>query len=384
MNVEYSVRLAFLNHFGRDADFVVKAPGRVNLIGEHTDYNDGFVLPCAIEYATFIGVSPRADDQVNVLALDCNNQIDSFFVNTELNSHSTQTWSNYVRGVVDELQKRGYTLSGCDICISGNVPQGAGLSSSAALEVGIAYAFNHLCELFIERKEIAKIAQAAENNFVGCNCGIMDQLISACGKEGQALGIDCRSLDLIEVSIDPKMTILIVNSNVKRGLLDSEYNLRREQCNAGAIALDKLSLREVSIGEYESRRHMLDAKVAKRVEHIVYENARTLEAMQAFSNNDIEKLSNLMMQSHKSMRDLFEITTPEIDLLVDIIDKVVNKNGGVRMTGGGFGGCVVAFVPNILVQDVISAIDKQYEKQTGLKETIYTSLPSAGVSIIRA
>jgi galactokinase len=384
MNVEYSVRLAFLNHFGRDVDFVVKAPGRVNLIGEHTDYNDGFVLPCAIEYATFIGVSPRADDQVNVLALDCNNQIDSFFVNTELNSHSTQTWSNYVRGVVDELQKRGYTLSGCDICISGNVPQGAGLSSSAALEVGIAYAFNHLCELFIERKEIAKIAQAAENNFVGCNCGIMDQLISACGKEGQALGIDCRSLDLIEVSIDPKMTILIVNSNVKRGLLDSEYNLRREQCNAGAIALDKLSLREVSIGEYESRRHMLDAKVAKRVEHIVYENARTLEAMQAFSNNDIEKLSNLMMQSHKSMRDLFEITTPEIDLLVDIIDKVVNKNGGVRMTGGGFGGCVVAFVPNILVQDVISAIDKQYEKQTGLKETIYTSLPSAGVSIIRA
>ncbi|BED89347.1 galactokinase [Pseudoalteromonas sp. MM1] len=384
MNVEHSVRLAFINHYGREADFTVKAPGRVNLIGEHTDYNDGFVLPCAIEYATFIAVSARDDDKVNVLALDCNNQTDSFFINTELNSHSTQTWSNYVRGVVNELQQCGYTLSGCDICISGNVPQGAGLSSSASLEVGIAYAFNHLCDLSIERKEIAKIAQAAENNFVGCNCGIMDQLISACGQEGQALGIDCRSLDLIEVSIDPKMTILMVNSNVKRGLLDSEYNLRREQCYAGAEALSKPSLREVSIDEYESKKHTLDPNVAKRVEHIVYENARTLEAMQAFSNNDVTKLSTLMAQSHASMRDLFEITTSQIDTLVNIIAKVINEHGGVRMTGGGFGGCVVAFVPNYLVENVISAIETQYEQQTGLKETIYTSVPSAGVSLIRA
>ncbi|MEI8624760.1 galactokinase [Pseudoalteromonas sp. B137] len=384
MNIESTARSAFLKHFTRDADFVVKAPGRVNLIGEHTDYNDGFVLPCAIEYATYIAVAPRTDSTVNVLALDCNNEVDSFSVGQELAHHQTQSWSNYVRGVVDELQKRGYQLTGCDICITGNVPQGAGLSSSAALEVGIAYAFNHLCELFIERKDIAKIAQAAENNFVGCNCGIMDQLISACGQEGQALGIDCRSLDLIEVSIDPKMTILMVNSNVKRGLLDSEYNLRREQCYAGAEALSKPSLREVSIDEYESKKHTLDPSVAKRVEHIVYENVRTLEAMQAFTDNDIAKLSTLMAQSHASMRDLFEITTSQIDTLVNIIAKVINEHGGVRMTGGGFGGCVVAFVPNVLVENVISAIETQYEQQTGLKETIYTSVPSAGVSLIRA
>ncbi|MEI8652886.1 galactokinase [Pseudoalteromonas sp. Hal273] len=384
MNIESTVRSAFLKHFTRDADFVVKAPGRVNLIGEHTDYNDGFVLPCAIEYATYIAVAPRTDSTVNVLALDCNNEVDSFSVGQELAHHQTQSWSNYVRGVVDELQKRGYQLTGCDICITGSVPQGAGLSSSAALEVGIAYAFNHLCELFIERKDIAKIAQAAENNFVGCNCGIMDQLISACGQEGQALGIDCRSLDLIEVSIDPKMTILMVNSNVKRGLLDSEYNLRREQCYAGAEALSKPSLREVSIDEYESKKHTLDPSVAKRVEHIVYENVRTLEAMQAFTDNDIAKLSTLMAQSHASMRDLFEITTSQIDTLVNIIAKVINEHGGVRMTGGGFGGCVVAFVPNVLVENVISAIETQYEQQTGLKETIYTSVPSAGVSLIRA
>ncbi|TMN71594.1 galactokinase [Pseudoalteromonas sp. S1727] len=384
MNIESTVRSAFLKHFTRDADFVVKAPGRVNLIGEHTDYNDGFVLPCAIEYATYIAVAPRTDSTVNVLALDCNNEVDSFSVGQEVAHHQTQSWSNYVRGVVDELQKRGHQLTGCDICITGNVPQGAGLSSSAALEVGIAYAFNHLCDLFIERKEIAKIGQAAENNFVGCNCGIMDQLISACGQQGQALGIDCQSLDLIEVSINEGMTIMMINSNVKRGLVDSEYNLRREQCYAGAEAFSKPSLRHVSIEEYEANKAQLDPQVAKRVEHIVYENARTLAAMQAFTDNDIGRLSKLMAQSHASMRDLFEITTVQIDALVEIIDNVLGDKGGVRMTGGGFGGCVVAFVPNVMVAEVTAAIESQYQQQTGIKESIYTSLPASGVSVIRA
>ncbi|KPZ59624.1 Galactokinase [Pseudoalteromonas sp. P1-13-1a] len=384
MNTESNARNAFLSHYGRDADFVVKAPGRVNLIGEHTDYNDGFVLPCAIEYATYIAVAPRTDSTVNVLALDCNNEFDSFELGQVLAHHPSQSWSNYVRGVVDELQKRGHVLSGCDICITGNVPQGAGLSSSAALEVGIAFAFNHLCDLFIERKEIAVIGQAAENNFVGCNCGIMDQLISACGQRGQALGIDCQSLDLIEVSINEGMTIMMINSNVKRGLVDSEYNLRREQCYAGAEAFSKPSLRHVSIEEYEANKAQLDEQVAKRVEHIVYENARTLSAMQAFTNNDIATLSRLMTQSHQSMRDLFEITTAEIDTLVSIIDSVLGDKGGVRMTGGGFGGCVVAFVPNCMVEEVSAAIEAKYQQQTGIKETIYTSVPSAGVSLIRA
>ena len=263
MNFEHSVRNAFSTHFSRDAAFIVRAPGRVNLIGEHTDYNEGFVLPCAIEHATYIAIAPRKDSIVNVLAVDCDNETDSFLLTKPLEFNSDQSWSNYVRGVVDELQKRNHQLTGCDICITGNVPQGAGLSSSAALEVGIAYAFNHLCELSIDRKEIAKIGQAAENNFVGCNCGIMDQLISACGQQNQALGIDCRSLELIEVTIDPKMTIMMVNSNVKRGLVDSEYNLRRQQCDAGAKALGKTSLRDVSIREFEQQKCSLDPQVAK-------------------------------------------------------------------------------------------------------------------------
>ena len=382
MNFEHSVRNAFSTHFSRDAAFIVRAPGRVNLIGEHTDYNEGFVLPCAIEHATYIAIAPRKDSIVNVLAVDCDNETDSFLLTKPLEFNPDQSWSNYVRGVVDELQKRNHQLTGCDICITGNVPQGAGLSSSAALEVGIAYAFNHLCELSIDRKEIAKIGQAAENNFVGCNCGIMDQLISACGQQNQALGIDCRSLELIEVTIDPKMTIMMVNSNVKRGLVDSEYNLRRQQCDAGAKALGKTSLRDVSIREFEQQKCSLDPQVAKRIEHIVYENARTLNAMQAFTNNDIQQLSKLMAESHASMRDLFEITTSQIDTLVEIINNVLGIQGGVRMTGGGFGGCVVAFMPNDMVQEVIAAISSEYQAKTGLKESIYISLPASGVCVL--
>ncbi|MBB1404658.1 galactokinase [Pseudoalteromonas sp. SG44-5] len=382
MNFEHSVRNAFSTHFSRDAAFIVRAPGRVNLIGEHTDYNEGFVLPCAIEHATYIAIAPRKDSIVNVLAVDCDNETDSFLLTKPLEFNPDQSWSNYVRGVVDELQKRNHQLTGCDICITGNVPQGAGLSSSAALEVGIAYAFNHLCELSIDRKEIAKIGQAAENNFVGCNCGIMDQLISACGQQNQALGIDCRSLELIEVTIDPKMTIMMVNSNVKRGLVDSEYNLRRQQCDAGAKALGKTSLRDVSIREFEQQKCSLDPQVAKRIEHIVYENARTLNAMQAFTNNDIQQLSKLMAESHASMRDLFEITTSQIDNLVEIINNVLGIQGGVRMTGGGFGGCVVAFMPNDMVQEVIAAISSEYQAKTGLKESIYISLPASGVCVL--
>lgn len=382
MSFENSIHYAFLAHFSRDVAFVVRAPGRVNLMGEHTDYNEGFVLPCAIEYATYIAVAPRKDNIVNVLALDCNNETDQFLLKQPLEFHPEQSWSNYVRGVVNELQKLNYQLTGCDICITGNVPQGAGLSSSAALEVGIAYAFNHLCELFIDRKQIARIAQAAENNFVGCNCGIMDQLISACGKQNQALGIDCRTLDLIEVTIAPEMTIMMVNSNVKRGLVDSEYNLRRQQCDAGAKALGKTSLRDVSIEEFEKQKCFLDPQIAKRIEHIVYENARTLDAMQAFTKNDIQQLSKLMADSHASMRDLFEITTSQIDTLVEIINNVLGIQGGVRMTGGGFGGCVVAFMPNDMVQEVIAAISSEYQAKTGFKESIYISLPASGVCVL--
>ncbi|WP_440874123.1 galactokinase [Thalassotalea sp. PLHSN55] len=382
MELVNKVKQGFEQTFSAAADFVVKAPGRVNLIGEHTDYNDGFVMPCAIDYATLVAVSARDDGQVHLVSLDYQCQQDQFSLNEEISFVENKLWANYVRGVVVELQKRGHVLSGCNIAITGNVPQGAGLSSSAALEVGIAYAFDQLCNLSISKQDIALISQAAENNFVGCACGIMDQLISACGKDNMALGIDCRSLDLTEVTIPDGMRILMFNSNVKRGLVDSEYNLRREQCEAAAKHFNVSHLRDVAIETFERDKQGLSALVAKRAEHVVYENERTLAAMQAFNASDITKISQLMAGSHQSMKTLFEITCPEIDFMVDTIAKVLGDKGGVRMTGGGFGGCIVALVPDNLVDVIISEVENTYQSETGLKESVYISQPVKGVAVI--
>jgi len=382
MTIIKKVQTEFLSHYKKTPAFIVNAPGRVNLIGEHTDYNDGFVLPCAIDFSTVVCVSPRTDSLVNVFAIDCDGEVDSFDLNDKIAFNETKFWSNYVRGVIDELKKKGFTLSGCDIAIGGNVPQGAGLSSSASLEVGIAAAFNQLCELGLSVVELAQISQAAENNFVGCACGIMDQLASACGKENQALGIDCRSLALIHTPISDAMTIVIINSNVKRGLVESEYNTRRQQCESAAAFFGKTILRDVTIADFEVDKSNMDVVVAKRAEHILFENQRTLDAMEAFKTNDIKTISRLMAQSHVSMRDLFEITTSEIDYLVNIIGDVIGERGGVRMTGGGFGGCVVAFVANDLVDSIVDVVNEKYEKETDIKESLFITTAADGVSVI--
>ncbi|MDO6638326.1 galactokinase [Pseudoalteromonas carrageenovora] len=381
MNQLVDVNLGFENAYSTKAQFVINAPGRVNLIGEHTDYNDGFVLPCAINYGTLIAVSARTDDKIRVTALDYNNDHDEFLINAPIEFVKSKVWVNYVRGVVDELKKSGYELQGCNLAIKGNIPQGAGLSSSAALEVGIAAAFNKLCNLNLTRKQIAMICQAAENNFVGCACGIMDQLISANGIEGKALGIDCRTLELTPVSVPEGMSILMVNSNVKRGLLDSEYNLRRQECESAAEFFGVTHLRDVSIKTFEEKKHELDTTVAKRAEHIVYENQRTLDAMNAFNRNDINSISALMADSHESMKTLFEITIPEIDFLVELVKNKINGKGGVRMTGGGFGGCIVALVCDDAVDEVTATIESNYFEKTGIKESIYMSRPVNGVGV---
>lgn len=376
------VTTGFAEAFSTPAEFVIKAPGRVNLIGEHTDYNDGFVLPCAIEYATLVAVSARTDNLINVIALDYAGESDQFNLDEPIEFIDSKMWANYVRGVVSELIKRGHSLQGCNIAITGNVPQGAGLSSSAALEVGIADSFNQLCKLEITKQDLALISQAAENNFVGCACGIMDQLISASGKDGKALGIDCRTLELTDVSIPSGMTILMVNSNVKRGLVDSEYNTRRQQCEQAAKFFGVSHLRDVSVTHFEANKQALDPLVAKRAEHVIYENQRTLDAMAAFNHSDIKLISQLMRQSHESMKSLFAITTPQIDFLVDLIHAEIGDTGGVRMTGGGFGGCIVALVADDAVNGVIALIERNYHKQTGLHESIYSSRPVKGVALV--
>ena len=378
MSLKERTQALFAEKFGYPATHVIQAPGRVNLIGEHTDYNDGFVLPCAIDYQTVISCSPREDRTVRVIAADYDNESDTFSLDAPIVSHETQQWSNYVRGVVKHLQKRDNAFGGADLVISGNVPQGAGLSSSASLEVAVGTVFQQLYHLPLDGAQIALNGQEAENQFVGCNCGIMDQLISALGKKDHALLIDCRTLGTKAVSMPEGVAVVIINSNFKRTLVGSEYNTRREQCETGARFFQRAALRDVTVDEFNAVAHELDPVVAKRVRHVLTENARTVEAAAALEKGDLLRMGQLMAESHASMRDNFEITVPQIDTLVDIVKATVGEQGGVRMTGGGFGGCIVALIPETLVPAVKQAVAEQYEAKTGIKETFYVCKPSQG------
>jgi len=381
MTLLENVATAFVDMFDREPESIIQAPGRVNLIGEHTDYNDGFVFPCAIAFATVVAGAKREDISVYVHAIDYE-ETDSFSVFAEIAHHQSKLWANYVRGVVSTLVSEGYVVEGFSLSISGNVPQGAGLSSSAALEVAVLELINDLFELGISKKGIALLAQKAENEFVGCACGIMDQLISACGIEGRALAIDCRSLSWQEVTLPDEYTVMMINSNVKRGLVDSEYNVRRQQCESAAHYFNVSHLRDVSIKQFNQASSELDPIVAKRAKHVIYENQRTLDAVTAFENRDTAKISQLMSESHESMKMLFEITTPEIDYLVSLVSEVLGDSGGARMTGGGFGGCVVALVPDNLVENVKQVVSNHYYNETGIKEDIYISKAVKGVGRI--
>jgi len=375
---EEKTQRLFAEKFAYPATHRVQAPGRVNLIGEHTDYNDGFVLPCAINYRTLISCAKREDNQVRVIAADYHNQQDIFSLDKPIVPHPSLPWANYVRGVIKHLQALGHHFHGADLVISGDVPQGAGLSSSASLEVALGKAFQVLYQLPLDGRQIALNGQAAENQFVGCNCGIMDQLISALGEKDNALLIDCRSLDTHPVPLPPGAAVVIINSNFRRTLVGSEYNTRRAQCEAGARFFGKKALRDVDLATFEARQQQLDPVVARRVRHIVTENQRTLEAADALASGDLIRMGQLMAESHASMRDDFEITVPQIDTLVNIVKSTIGEHGGVRMTGGGFGGCVVALIPDTLVEEVRRAVREEYEICTGIKETFYVCTASQG------
>ena len=378
MSLKDKTQSLFADAFGYPATHTIQAPGRVNLIGEHTDYNDGFVLPCAIDYQTVISCAARDDRQVRVIAADYDNQIDEFSLDAPILSHNSQQWSNYVRGVVKHLQQRNRNFGGADLVISGNVPQGAGLSSSASLEVAVGTVFQQLYHLPLDGAQIALNGQEAENQFVGCNCGIMDQLISALGKKDHALLIDCRSLGTKAVPMPEGVAVVIINSNFKRTLVGSEYNTRREQCETGARFFTQKALRDVKLEQFNAVANELDPVVAKRVRHVLTENARTVEAADALARGDLKRMGVLMAESHASMRDDFEITVPQIDTLVEIVKDVIGDEGGVRMTGGGFGGCIVALMPDALVPAVKEAVANQYQAKTGIKETFYVCKASEG------
>lgn len=373
----------FTQKYNKQPELTVYAPGRVNIIGEHTDYNDGFVMPCAINYGTAIAGSKRADHIWNIYAADLDLE-DTFSLDEDF-PQSEQKWANYVRGVVKFIQERCPQFKqGADLVISGNVPHSSGLSSSAALEVAMGKFCQKLSDLPLTHTEIALIGQKAENKFVGANCGNMDQLISALGQKDHLLMIDCRSLETQPTPVPKDVAVIIVNSNVPHDLVTGEYNTRRWQCEKAAEFFGVKALRDVSVEEFQKREAeliALNALVAKRARHVVTENQRVLDAVEALKHNDLTKLGELMGQSHESMRDDFEITVPQIDYLVELAQLVLGKTGGARMTGGGFGGCIVALAPHDKVEAVRKIIADNYEKQTGLKEDFYVCTASQGVSL---
>jgi galactokinase len=374
--MQASLLAQFSAHFGTPATHLAQAPGRVNLIGEHTDYNDGFVLPCAIDFATLVALRTRQDLQVNVLAVNAQFAVDAFDLGRPIAHNLEQPWADYVRGVLSILQKAGLPLRGMDMAIVGDIPQGTGLSSSASLEVAVIAGVCGIHGIEVEPAQWAQWAQQSENQFVGTQCGIMDMWISATAKAECASLLDCRSLAHQHCHVPEGLQLVIINSQVERGLVGSEYNLRRQQCEQAARHFGQSSLRDVSLDQLLAAEADMDAMAFKRARHILTENARTLSMAQALKTDDAPTISRLMAESHASMRDDFEITVPAIDRIVAIVDAIAGDTGGVRMTGGGFGGCVVALLPHQLVQACQAALAEQYRAPSGAQAKVY--LPNIG------
>lgn len=349
-----------------------QAPGRVNLIGEHTDYNDGFVLPCAIDRRTAVACGPADDGLCHVVAADFDAR--DVFAPTVPMPHAGG-WADYGRGVAAELIEAGHAVAPMRLAVAGDVPLGAGLSSSASLEVAVALA---LTSGALEPRAAALLCQRAENRFVGCACGIMDQLVSAAAVEGHALMIDCRTLERTPVVLPERTAIVVIDSGVRHANTDGGYNRRREECERAARHYGVAALRDLDERGLMADRPGLDDYAFRRARHVVTENTRVLAAVEALAAGDLATMGGLMAASHVSMRDDFEITTPEIDRIVAIADFVIAGRGGVRMTGGGFGGSVVALVPTDLVGPVREAVQRACRTPAGAAPTVSVFAAAGG------
>ena len=366
------------NHRGTPHTF--QAPGRVNLIGDHTDYNDGFVLPAAIDRQIIVAATPREDSLVNVYALDFD-QWDHFDFQKEIVRLSENSWVNYIRGMAWSLLRQGCKLRGMDATVAGDIPIGAGLSSSAAIEVAAGYAMLQMSVNGLDRKSLALAAQKAENDFVGMRCGIMDQYISCLGQRHRALLIDCRDLGYRALPLPSGALIVIVDSGVHRGLVDMEYNVRRIECETAATHFGVRALRDISLEAFKNRAHELAPTIRRRARHVITENDRTVSAAEALEAHDLKAIGNLMVASHASLRDDFEVSCPELNLLVEIALGVKGVYGA-RLTGAGFGGSMVTLVQPETVADLTDAIAERYGPVSGRQATIYVCKASEGVSEI--
>ncbi|ASW42749.1 galactokinase [Clostridium isatidis] len=353
------------------------SPGRVNLIGEHTDYNGGNVFPCALSFGTYGAVALREDKLVRMYSENFT-EIGVIEFNLDAIKYEKEhDWVNYPKGVLDVLMKNGYNIErGFDAYIYGNIPNGAGLSSSASLELLIGVMMDELFKLNIDRVQLVKYAQEAENKFVGVNCGIMDQFAIGMGKKAHAILLDCNNLNYSYVPLELKDLILVIgNTNKRRGLADSKYNERRSQCETALSELQKIlnikSLGELSIEEFESNKHLINDEInRKRAKHAVYENQRTLKAKEALNHGDLVTFGKLMNESHISLRDDYEVTGIELDTLVELAWSHEGTLGS-RMTGAGFGGCTISLVKKDKVEDFISKVGQGYKEKIGYEASFY-------------
>jgi galactokinase len=376
MNIQQQVVQEFRDYFGGEPDEVVCAPGRVNLIGEHTDYNGGFVFPMAINRAMYMAIRYRGDNDVHVLSADFHQparfKVDDF-------RYIKPHWVEYIKGVANGLKSRGLPLKGWDGVMLGNVPRGSGLSSSAALELAAAKAFSEVSNFPWDPVEMAVVGQEAENKWVGVNCGIMDQMISACGKAGHAYLLDCRSLEGRHVPLPAGVKVVILDTGTRRGLVDSAYNQRRQQCEAAAAFFGVELLRDVSAEQFFAKADALPELTRKRARHVITEDQRTLEAAEVMAAGDAVRLGQLMDESHVSLRDDFEVSNEALNEMVEL-SRAQPGCYGARMTGAGFGGCAVALVADESVEAFVENVMAQYQRETQAEPAVYVTEATGGAS----
>ncbi len=380
----------FVQRFGSLAR-IYQAPARVNLIGEHTDYNDGFVMPAAIGFSTEVAIAPRSDRKLVIHSENYSEQIE--FDLDHLPTAHAGHWRDYAIGVAIMLVRSGKKLTGANLLIDGDVPQGAGLSSSASLEVAVGYALLDLGDStpdysvtehpLIDRTELALLCQQAENEFVGARCGIMDQFVVSHGQRGNALLLDCRSLEYRLLPLPEATSLAICNTMVKHSIAKGEYNQRRAECEAGVRALSKYlpnvrALRDVTLADLKKYGRDLSEVVLRRCRHVVSENLRVQEAAEALDRRDLPAFGKLMLESHRSLRDDFEVSSAELDIMVELAEKAEGVYGS-RMTGGGFGGCTITLVKAESVEAFRQIMQQGYERVTGRKPEIYICTAADGV-----
>ena len=376
-DLQHAVTSGFRKQFRENPKLIVRAPGRVNLIGEHTDYNDGFVLPMAIDRSIYIALRPRTDEKVRLYSLDFRTWGEFDLDKLE----KEKGWLEYPKGMAWALQEEGYNLSGWEGVISGNIPRGSGLSSSAALELAIARAFYEVSNFDWNAKKMALLGQRCENDWVGAKTGIMDQLISAAGKKGYALKIDCRSLALKPVALPPETLIVILDTMTRHSHTDSGYNDRRHECERAAAFFNVSSLRELELETLKKAKSTLDPLFYKRAHHVLSENQRTRQAAQAMKEQDANTLGKLMNESHDSLRDDFEVTNDALNQMVNCARAQADCYGA-RMTGGGFGGSAIALVKKSSAEAFRRATLQCYKEKSGKVADSYICQASQGAQTV--